>query len=223
MTRRFHRTKVLFLTTVGLITLDACREKFHATSEDMAEYGWVLYETKDYLTSNSWFQDAVKKDAEWKDGYNGMGWSYAKLMVLDSSIAHFKTGLDKKQDTWNPTDVQAEILAGLTFSYHAKGKDALAIEFGRSFLDSTVKPLTGGWLFTHDSLLNYLDVRITLAASYFAVGKFDSTILQVTVILDSLKLKDKTITQLPVTDTSLVGRIEMAKQLMTLQDYLLSR
>jgi hypothetical protein len=81
-----------------------------------------------------------------------------------------------------------------------------------------VKPLTAGWMFTHDSLLNYLDVRITLAASYFAVGKFDSTILQVTVILDSLNSSE-----LPITDTTLVGRKEMAKQIMTLQNYLLSK
>ena len=79
--------------SIGLITLDACRKKYYATAEDMSEYGWVMYETKDYLTSNSWFQDAVSDDANWMDGYNGLGWSYAKLMVLDSSIANFITGL----------------------------------------------------------------------------------------------------------------------------------
>ena len=202
---------------IGLITMDACRKKFYATAEDMAEYGWELFETKEYLPSNAWFLDAVSKDSDWKDGYNGLGWTYAKLMVLDSSISHFTIGLAKKQHQWNPIDVQSEILAGLTFANHALGKDAKVIQYGRTFLDSTVKPLTAGWMFTHDSLLNYLDVRITLAASYFAVGKFDSTILQVTVILDSLNSSE-----LPITDTTLVGRKEMAKQIMTLQDYLLS-
>jgi hypothetical protein len=42
---------------------------------------------------------------------NGLGWTYAKLMVLDSSIAHFTTGLEKTQNQWNPIDVQSEILA----------------------------------------------------------------------------------------------------------------
>ena len=218
MIRYFYKTTLLFLMAIGLITLDACRKKYYATAEDMSEYGWVMYETKDYLTSNSWFQDAVEEDANWMDGYNGLGWSYAKLMVLDSSIANFITGLSKPQDKWNLTDIYAEILAGLTFAHHAQGKDKKTIEYGRAFLDTTVKPLKAGWMFTHDSLLNYLDVRITLAASYFAVGKFDSTILQVTVILDSLGSAE-----LPVSDTSLVGRKEMAKQIMTLQDYLLSK
>jgi len=218
MTRRMSKTTLLFIMAIGLITMDACRKKFYATAEDMAEYGWELFETKEYLPSNAWFLDAVSKDSDWKDGYNGLGWTYAKLMVLDSSISHFTTGLAKKQHQWNPIDVQSEILAGLTFANHALGKDAKVIQYGRTFLDSTVKPLTAGWMFTHDSLLNYLDVRITLAASYFAVGKFDSTILQVTVILDSLNSSE-----LPITDTTLVGRKEMAKQIMTLQNYLLSK
>ncbi|MDP6340081.1 MAG: hypothetical protein QF842_07175 [Candidatus Marinimicrobia bacterium] len=208
----------MFLISIGLITLDACRKKYYATAENMAEYGWVLYKTKDFLNSNTWFQDAVTNDKNWKDAYNGLGWTYAKLMVLDSSIANYQTGLGKKQDAWNPTDIHSEILAGLTFAYHAQGKDKKTVEFGRTFLDSTVKPLTSGWIFSHDSLLNYLDVRITLAASYFALGKFDSTILQMTVILDSLNSSE-----LPITDTTLIGRIEMAKQIMTLQDYLLSK
>ena len=109
-------------------------------------------------------------------------------------------------------------MAGLTFANHALGKDAKTIQYGTAFLDSTVKPLTLGWTFTHDSLLNYLDVRITMAASYYALGKFDSTILQVTVILDSLNSSE-----LVITDTTLAGRKEMAKQIMTLQDYLLSK
>ncbi len=218
MMRRIQRPTLLFLLIIGVITIDACRKKYYATAEDMAEYGWELYEAKDFLNSNTWFNDAIVKDDMWKDGYNGLGWSYAKLMVLDSSIAHFKTGLNKEQDTWNPTDIQSEILAGLSFAYHAQGNDAKSIEYGRAFLDSTVKPLKSGWIFSHDSLLNYLDVRVTLAASYFATGKFDSTILQVTVILDSLNSSE-----VAVTDTTLEGRRQMAKQISTLQDLLFTK
>lgn len=218
MTLRIHKPTLLFLLFVGMITIDACRKKYYATAEDMAEYGWELYESKDYLNSNIWFNDAMVKDSKWKDGYNGLGWSYAKLMVIDSSIAHFKTGLEKTQNIGDTTDVHAEILAGLTFAYHANKNDAKAIEYGRAFLDSTVKPLKKPWAFSHDSLLNYLDVRITLAASYFAKSKFDSTIIQVTVILDSLKSSE-----VAITDTTLEGRRQMAKQIMTLQKLLFTK
>lgn len=218
MSRYLYKTTLLFFIAIGLITLDACRKKYYATAEDMAEYGWVMYETQDYLTSNTWFNSAVSEDANWMDGYNGLGWSYAKLMVLDSSIDNFISGLSKPQDKWNPTSIHSEILAGLTFAYHAKGIDKKTIEYGRAFLDSTVKPLKAGWVFTHDSLLNYLDVRITLAASYFSVGKFDSASLNVQIVLDSLNSS-----VIAVSDTSLEGRKKMAEQISALQTSLLKQ
>ncbi len=48
MTRRMSKTTLLFIMAIGLITMDACRKKFYATAEDMAEYGWELFETKEY-------------------------------------------------------------------------------------------------------------------------------------------------------------------------------
>jgi len=85
-------------------------------------------------------------------------------------------------------------------------------------LDSTVRPLKAGWVFAHDSLLNYLDVHITLAASYFSVGKFDSASLNVQIVLDSLNSS-----VIAVSDTSLEGRKKMAEQISALQTSLLKQ
>ena len=238
MTYYLKKTGLTLIVLLGIFSIDACRKKYIATSEDMAKHGWVLYIDKDYINSNSWFRDATVKDSEWKDAYNGLGWSYAQLagataqhVLLDSGISNFVNGLKKPIEEWEATDdegniidVQAEILAGLTFSYHAKGKDSKVIEYGSAFLDSTTFNDEGlpapNWYFSHDpdSLLNYLDVRITMAASYFAEGKFDSSVIQVSVILDSLKSAET-----PVTDTTLVGRKKIAEQIESLQEYLRTR
>ena len=238
MTYYLKKTGLTLIVLLGIFSIDACRKKYIATSEDMAKHGWVLYIDKDYINSNSWFRDATVKDSEWKDAYNGLGWSYAQLAgataqhaLLDSGISNFVNGLKKPIEEWEATDdegniidVQAEILAGLTFSYHAKGKDSKVIEYGSVFLDSTTFNDEGlpapNWYFSHDpdSLLNYLDVRITMAASYFAEGKFDSSVIQVSVILDSLKSAET-----PVTDTTLVGRKKIAEQIKSLQEYLRTR
>ena len=238
MTYYLKKTGLTLIVLLGIFSIDACRKKYIATSEDMAKHGWVLYIDKDYINSNSWFRDATVKDSEWKDAYNGLGWSYAQLagataqhVLLDSGISNFVNGLKKPIEEWEATDdegniidVQAEILAGLTFSYHAKGKDSKVIEYGSAFLDSPQFNDKGlpapNWYFSHDpdSLLNYLDVRITMAASYFAEGKFDSSIIQVSVILDSLKSAET-----PVTDTTLVGRKKIAEQIESLQEYLRTR
>ena len=60
----FNRISLILLLSIGLLSIDACRKKFAATAEDMVDYGWVLYETNDYLNSNTWFQDAVIDDSE---------------------------------------------------------------------------------------------------------------------------------------------------------------
>ena len=73
---------LILVLAFALLPLDACRKKYAATAEDMVEYGWDLYETADYLNSNKWFNDAIVDDDEWKDAYNGLGWSYAKLMAV---------------------------------------------------------------------------------------------------------------------------------------------
>ena len=78
MMKRIHRANLFFILTIGLITVDACRKNYYASAEDMAEYGWVLFEKKtfeDYLSSKNWFQDGVAKDSDWKDAYNGLGLS----------------------------------------------------------------------------------------------------------------------------------------------------
>ena len=218
MIRRLRKTTLLFMIAIGVISIDACRKNYDATAEDMSEYGWVLYTAEDYLSSNEWFNSSIVENDKWKDGYNGLGWSYAKLMVIDTSIAHFITGLATEKDKWMTTDVQSEILAGLVFAYHAKGVDAAAVTYGRAFIDSTAKPLTPGWIFSHDSLLNHLDVRITLASSYFAVGKFDSASFQVQIVLDSLNSS-----VIAISDTSLEGRRKMAEQISSLQTSLLKQ
>ena len=218
MIRRLRKTTLLFMITIGVISIDACRKNYDATAEDMTEYGWVLYTAEDYLSSNEWFNSSIVENDKWKDGYNGLGWSYAKLMVIDTSIAHFITGLATEKDKWMTTDVQSEIFAGLVFAYHAKGLDAAAVTYGRAFIDSTAKPLTPGWIFSHDSLLNHLDVRITLASSYFAVGKFDSASFQVQIVLDSLNSS-----VIAISDTSLEGRRKMAEQISSLQTSLLKQ
>ena len=218
MIRRLRKTTLLFMITIGVISIDACRKNYDATAEDMSEYGWVLYTAEDYLSSNEWFNSSIVENDKWKDGYNGLGWSYAKLMVIDTSIAHFITGLATEKDKWMTTDVQSEILAGLVFAYHAKGLDDAAVTYGRAFIDSTAKPLTPGWMFSHDSLINHLDVRITLASSYFAVGKFDSASLQVQIVLDSLNSS-----VIAISDTSLEGRRKMAEQISSLQTSLLKQ
>ena len=227
MIKLLKKTTLLFFVSIGILFVDGCRKNFSATAEHKASYGWEMYELKDYLKSREWFFNSVETDKNWKDGYNGLGWSYAKLLEMDSldtenigSIRTFHRGLLQPKDPWNSTDVHLEILAGLTFAYHAKGNDKEAVKFGNALIDSTLIGLNPSrwhsWAFSHDSTLNYLDLRITMASSYFALAEFDSTQVHLKVVLDSLGSSTKLISDYK----SLLGRQLVAQQLDSLQKVL---
>ncbi len=227
MNRTLQKTTLLCFILLITLFVNGCRKNFSATAEHKASYGWEMYELKDYLKSKEWFFNSVQTDAKWKDGYNGLGWSYAKLLEMDSldtdnigSIRTFHRGLLQPKDPWNSTDVQLEILAGLTFAYHAKGNNKEAVKFGNALIDSTLIGLNPSrwhsWAFSHDSTLNYLDLRITLASSYYALAEFDSTQVHLKVILDSLGSSTKLISDYK----SLLGRQLVAQQLDSLQKVL---
>ena len=227
MSKTLKTHTLLFFVSIGILFIDGCRKNFSATAEHKASYGWEMYELKDYLKSREWFFNSVETDKKWKDGYNGLGWSYAKLLEMDSldtenigSIRTFHRGLLQPKDPWNSTDVHLEILAGLTFAYHAKGNDKEAVKFGNALIDSTLIGLNPSrwhsWAFSHDSTLNYLDLRITMASSYFALAEFDSTQVHLKVVLDSLGSSTKLISDYK----SLLGRQLVAQQLDSLQKVL---
>ena len=227
MIKLLKKTTLLFFVSIGILFVDGCRKNFSATAEHKASYGWEMYELKDYLKSREWFYNSVETDKKWKDAYNGLGWSYAKLLEMDSldtenigSIRTFHRGLLQPKDPWNSTDVHLEILAGLTFAYHAKGNDKEAVKFGNALIDSTLIGLNPSrwhsWAFSHDSTLNYLDLRITMASSYFALAEFDSTQVHLKVVLDSLGSSTKLISDYK----SLLGRQLVAQQLDSLQKVL---
>jgi len=209
---------IFFMIMALLMNLQSCRKKYDSTPEDMTEYGWTLYEQGDYLTSNDWFKQSIQDNPAWKEGYNGLGWTFGKLTLLDSSIYYFSQGLNKPQFEWDTTDTHAELLAGLTFSNRALGSHLNTIINGDSLLSRTEPVLMTDphWTFSHDSLLNYLDVRIALASAYFSLGELDSMENHITLILDELSSTDTT-----VTDTSANGRKLRAEQLEFLQTYLL--
>ena len=72
------------------------------------------------------------------------------------------------------------------------GNDALSIQFGDSLIEDLSSGLTSRpWMFNHNNInsknkIDHLDVRVTLAASNFAVSEFSNSVLHIQTILDGL-------------------------------------
>ena len=204
-----------------MLIFAACRKQWNATEEDMANYGWILYEQGDYVGSYEWFSNSVREDENYQDGYNGLGWSFGKLVDPDSAVQAFDVGLTKPQNPRMLDIVAHDILAGLTFAHSALKHDSSAVAYGDSLiwlLEQQIGDKT--WTFPHDSTTNYLDVHVTLALSYFALSDFTESLEHVQAIKTALNPASPPY----VVDTNTVrGRRQLAAEIEYLQNYLQGR
>ena len=77
-------TITLFFGIIYLIQISACRGDVEANDADLSSYGWVLYESGDYVEALDWFTTAIKEDSSHSDAYNGVGWTMGHLRQQDS-------------------------------------------------------------------------------------------------------------------------------------------
>ena len=213
--------RLLLGITMVMLIFAACRRQWNATEEDMANYGWILYEQGDYVGSYEWFSNSVREDENYQDGYNGLGWSFGKLVDPDSAVQAFDVGLTKPQNPRMLDIVAHDILAGLTFAHSALKQDSSAVAYGDSLirlLEQQIGDKT--WTFPHDSTTNYLDVHVTLALSYFALSDFTESLEHVQAIKTALNPASPPY----VVDTNTVrGRRQLAAEIEYLQNYLQGR
>ena len=213
--------RLLLGITMVMLIFAACRKEWNATEEDMANYGWSLYEQGEYYDSYEWFSNSVREDENYQDGYNGLGWTFGKLVELDSAVQAFDVGLTKQQNPRMLDIVAHDILAGLTFAHSALKQDSSAVAYGDSLirlLEQQIGDKT--WTFPHDSTTNYLDVHVTLALSYFALSDFTESLEHVQAIKTALNPASPPY----VVDTNTVrGRRQLAAEIEYLQNYLQGR
>ena len=212
----------LFLSmTILMLLFGACRKQWSATEEDMANYGWSLYEQSEYLASYEWFSNSILEDEHYQDGYNGLGWSYGKLVELDSATQAFEVGLTKPQNPRMLNIVAHDIMAGLTFAHSALKHDSSVVAYGDSLIwliNQQIGEKT--WIFPHDSTTNYLDIHVTLALSYYALSDFTESLENVQAIKTALNPASPPY----VVNTNTVrGREELAAEIEYLQNYLQGR
>jgi len=195
-----------------LVFIPNCRGNIIATEEELADYGWVMYEERKFLDAREWFGDAIKKDSLYNDSYNGMGWTMGHLRQADSSVHYFEKFLAMDTSFSNILD----FYAGLSFAYNALGKNEEARTNCNIFFGKQNTILYGNWEFSHNKKINYLDVRLILAVSEFRLGYFENCQDSINKIY-----KDSgSSTTVDVDHTTVTGRTALAAHLATLQELL---
>ena len=178
--------RLLLPLLILLLIFVACRREWLPTEEDFTDYGWTLYQDGRFKESNHWFQNAIDENMNYKDGYNGMGWSEQKMSLwntepnLDNAIDHFKEGLKKDDNPRSLHNVDFDLFAGLTFSYSIKDPAGTTYYTDSTIFygDSLIKLINEEqyeqtWYFPHDTTTDYLDIHVTLAWAKFLKKQYN--------------------------------------------------
>ena len=218
--RLLKQYKLIFFFGVTLFSMN-CRQPVIPTEEDLAGYGWTLYETGKYQEAREWFYDAVAKDSSYADGYNGIGWCFGKLRRADSAAVYFHISQTKPFDSYDTPDLDLDLYAGLTFAYSGMHIDSLVREYATYVL--VERPILGPWKFSHDNKINHLDVRLELALADFNMGYFTSCRDNLQSIYNDSSYQSypqNTVESLTMNVETLLGRAELAQLLQSLQQTL---
>jgi tetratricopeptide (TPR) repeat protein len=218
--RLLKQYKLIFFFGFTLFSMN-CRQPVIPTEEDLAGYGWTLYETGKYQEAREWFYDAVAKDSSYADGYNGIGWCFGKLRRADSAAVYFHISQTKPFDSYDTPDLDLDLYAGLTFAYSGMHIDSLVREYATYVL--VERPILGPWKFSHDNKINHLDVRLELALADFNMGYFTSCRDNLQSIYNDSSYQSypqNTVESLTMNVETLLGRAELAQLLQSLQQTL---
>lgn len=218
--RFLKQYKLIFFFGFIIFSMN-CRQPVIPTEEDLAGYGWTLYETGKYQEAREWFYDAVAKDSSYADGYNGIGWCFGKLRRADSAAVYFHISQTKPFDSYDTPDLDLDLYAGLTFAYSGMHIDSLVREYATYVL--VERPILGPWKFSHDNKINHLDVRLELALADFNMGYFTSCRDNLQSIYNDSSYQSypqNTVESLTMNVETLLGRAELAQLLQSLQQTL---
>lgn len=195
------KQKTLILALILMTSFMSCRDKIDPLVDDFVEYGWALYDARDFQGAFAQFQEGLALNAQYIDGYNGSGWCYVEFNSPDTAITFFSQGLDLI--IVDSSQVRFEMLAGIALSYHVTGDYTRAISRGEELIE--FRP---AFEFVHNWRIDYAEIIVMLASSYFAQGDFSASLVWVQV-LDA---------DFSVDVTTNEGRADLIKKIETLQN-----
>ncbi len=175
-----RRLGIFFILSVSLLVLimGGCRTPVEPETPDYVEYGWELMADSLYRAAIVQFESGVstEMDPSYADGWNGLGWAYARLGAADTSNLRFTTAATKS-DTSDTTAVAVatEILAGRSFARLALGQFSGAVADAKGALALT----PDDWVFRRDPTVTYEHLYLTAATGYYGQGEFDSCLVWV--------------------------------------------
>jgi tetratricopeptide (TPR) repeat protein len=145
----------------SLLSFYGCGKKStqpEKTASEFAAEGWSLFESDDFTGAKSKFNEALAKDGNYADAYNGRGWCNAFLDLDPEAISDFNSA--------NTTNLsKPDAYAGLAGVHVGTQEFANAVENANIVLS-----MDPNYQFSHRNSIDYMDLRLIKAQAYYGLG-----------------------------------------------------
>lgn len=162
------------LLVTATVLFSGCGDKGNGPSEEdgLVSQGWAKFERGQFDEALSTFEEAAGGDTERGEAYNGMGWCYMQIDSLQAGLDAFDLALAEGLGTADPRAGKALIYRDLTPPNYQG-----AIDWAYDALRKDVH-----FVFPHDTSLDWKDLRLVRAQSYFALAKYLSAKFEVDIL-----------------------------------------
>lgn len=148
------------LTLMLLVVSVNCGKstKHEKSAAELTAEGWVLFESDNFDGAKPKFSEAMGKDANYADAYNGRGWCSAFLDQDTEATSDFNAANSKGLG-------QPDAYAGLAGVYVGNQEFLSALSNAKTVLSQD-----SSYQFSHQPAVDSLDLHLILAQAYYGLG-----------------------------------------------------
>ncbi len=149
-----------------VVALGGCGGSGSATgpgqNPTLVDQGWSAFEAGDFVGAKSDFEQAVAEDSTSSAARNGLGWADMMLGNLPDAVESFDRALADGFTGADPHAGKAILL-----------RDLDPVDYGAAIASAgAALAIDSAYAFTHDTDLDWKDLRLILAQSHFALGEY---------------------------------------------------
>ncbi|MCP4144762.1 MAG: tetratricopeptide repeat protein [bacterium] len=157
--------KKLALLLLLLLFVAGCGDDESTTSptSNHLTQGWSLYESGNYTDAITSFVAVLEGDPANISAFNGLGWTWTKIGNMELGRDEFQKAIDNGMTTADP-------YAGIAFA----SIDIAPADFNGAISSAlTALEISSDWSFSHKTSIDWRDLRLVLAQSYFAIHNYE--------------------------------------------------
>jgi tetratricopeptide (TPR) repeat protein len=165
---------LIVVILLGMIFLIGCSKSSTShnpyenySDQELLDSGWDNFTNNNFEQSLEFFEEVINRNTMLAEANNGLGWSYAKLDSLGKALNSFDDALNA-----NPVDqTKDDCMAGKCFVKDAQNQAQDCLDYSAEISNS--------WQFEYDQNLNYNDIVVLRAASFYSLANFPASLIEI--------------------------------------------